>query len=90
MSAASVDDPFLRRELRGFPLLAARVAAGLLGALALFLFIRGIPGALARASAPGLNSRAPRSAALRGSSLRAFSSPGWESLPPWSGALSPR
>jgi hypothetical protein len=51
MSAASVDDPFLRRELRGFPLLAARVAAGLLGALALFLFIWGIPGALARASA---------------------------------------
>lgn len=50
MSAASVDDPFLRRELRGFSLLAARGAAGALGALALFLFIRGIPGALARAS----------------------------------------
>jgi hypothetical protein len=50
MSAASVDDPFLRRELRGFRLLAARVAAAALGALALFLFIRGIPGALARAS----------------------------------------
>jgi class 3 adenylate cyclase len=49
MSAALVDDPFLRRELRGFPLFAARVIAGALSALALFLFIRGVPGALARA-----------------------------------------
>lgn len=49
MSATSVDDPFLRRELQGLPLFAARGAAGALGALALFLFVRGIPGALARA-----------------------------------------
>ena len=50
MSAVAADDPLLRRELRGVPLLAARGAAGALSALALLLFIRGISGALARAS----------------------------------------
>ena len=50
MSAVAIDDPFLRRELRGVRLLAARTAAGGLCGLALFLFVRGIPGALTRAS----------------------------------------
>jgi len=49
MSATSVDDPLLRRELRGSTLFAARGAAGALTAVALFLFVRGIPDALARA-----------------------------------------
>ncbi len=55
----AVDDPILRRELRGVPLLAARVAAGGLSALALYLFIRGIPGALARASERAQIANAP-------------------------------
>lgn len=50
MSPATFDDPLLRREIRGMPLLAARGYTIALAALALLLFIRGIPGALARAS----------------------------------------
>jgi class 3 adenylate cyclase len=53
MSATTFVDPFLRRELRGVPQFAARGAAGALSAFALLLFIRGIPGALARASERG-------------------------------------
>lgn len=51
--SATLADPFLRRELRGVPVLAARGAAGALGAIALFLFLRGVPGALARAAERG-------------------------------------
>ena len=50
MSTTIADDPFLRRELGGPALIAARAAVGALTALALFLFIRGIPDAVARAS----------------------------------------
>jgi class 3 adenylate cyclase len=50
MATTSVDDPVLRRELRGFALVAARGSAGALGAAALLLFLRGIPGTLTRAS----------------------------------------
>lgn len=51
--SATLADPFLRLELRGVPVLAARGAAGALGAIALFLFLRGVPGALARAAERG-------------------------------------
>lgn len=50
MAAVTQRDPFLRRELRGLPLLAARACAAALALLALVLFVRGVPGAVARAS----------------------------------------
>lgn len=48
MVAATSADPFLRRELSGARLVVARGVAVALGALAVALFVRGIPGELAR------------------------------------------
>lgn len=51
MATTTIADPFLRRELRGPGLVAARGAAGALCTLALALFLRGTPDVLARANA---------------------------------------